>query len=164
MDRQHRIRINRTNACCGGGGGRSSKSLTNNNSVHHYMSKIAIAVVSFVLACLKLPGLSQINSNTNNDNVTTLADVVDGRFVSRTEAATHTSTLLRREHKELFKVQSSDVASPYEDNFPGWLLPPWAKKQINYDIPRNESVCFVHVGKARYLVVTLICLLSFASN
>lgn len=38
--------------------------------------------------------------------------------------------------------------SQFEKLWPGHLLPPWAKKSRNYDVPQSQSMCFVHVGKA----------------
>jgi hypothetical protein len=38
--------------------------------------------------------------------------------------------------------------SQFEKLWPGYMLPPWAKKSLNYDVPLSRSICFVHVGKA----------------
>ena len=38
--------------------------------------------------------------------------------------------------------------SPFEQRWPGSHLPHWAVKAINFDIPREQEVCFTHVGKA----------------
>ncbi|KAL7449054.1 hypothetical protein ACHAWC_001154 [Mediolabrus comicus] len=38
--------------------------------------------------------------------------------------------------------------SPFEQRWPGSHLPQWAVKAINFDIPREQEICFAHVGKA----------------
>lgn len=38
--------------------------------------------------------------------------------------------------------------SPFEQRWPGSHLPHWAVKAINFDIPREQEICFAHVGKA----------------
>ncbi|KAL7538233.1 hypothetical protein ACHAWF_006031 [Thalassiosira exigua] len=40
------------------------------------------------------------------------------------------------------------VHHPFELNWDGEALPSWAKKKVNYAVPRGKEVCFVHVGKA----------------
>lgn len=40
------------------------------------------------------------------------------------------------------------LVSKFEKLWPGFMLPPWAKKAYNYEVPPSQSMCFVHVGKA----------------
>ena len=45
-------------------------------------------------------------------------------------------------------IANDQLESQFEMLWPGHKLPPWAKKSTNYDVPRSQSMCFVHVGKA----------------
>ena len=45
-------------------------------------------------------------------------------------------------------ITTPPLESQFEHLWPGYKLPPWAKKPYNYKVPRNQSICFVHVGKA----------------
>ena len=51
------------------------------------------------------------------------------------------------------RYKFSDRQSPYEEIWPGDVLPPWARKrrefvEIENDVTPGERICFVHVGKA----------------
>ena len=55
----------------------------------------------------------------------------------------------RKKHKRLRKISREDVADPpFEQIWPNYKLPNWARKNENYGVPDEESICFVHVGKA----------------
>jgi hypothetical protein len=48
----------------------------------------------------------------------------------------------------VFEISTIDVSSSFERHWPGDHIPPWATKKINFIIPREQEICFTHVGKA----------------
>ena len=57
------------------------------------------------------------------------------------------------EISSLVMIPDPPIANPpsesmYENLWPGRILPLWANKRVNYDVPRSQSMCYVHVGKA----------------
>lgn len=53
-----------------------------------------------------------------------------------------------RSLKHLREIESRDVTSPFEKLWPRYHLPLWAMKEKNFDVAPENSICFVHVGKA----------------
>lgn len=47
-----------------------------------------------------------------------------------------------------FEKSPIDISSSFESHWPGSNIPNWATKKINYDIPKEQEICFIHVGKA----------------
>ena len=45
-------------------------------------------------------------------------------------------------------LEVSTAESPYEQHWPGSHLPDWAAKKINFNVRREQQICFTHVGKA----------------
>ncbi|KAL3794396.1 hypothetical protein HJC23_012933 [Cyclotella cryptica] len=76
--------------------------------------------------------------------------VTGNRIVSKGEYAPQRATT---ENDASAKVPDPPVlrerlVSPFEEIWPTYSLPPWARKAVDYDVPRSQSMCFVHVGKA----------------
>lgn len=55
-----------------------------------------------------------------------------------------------------------DVGEPFYTRWPESGLPEFALKAVNYNVPREESVCFVHVGKTAGSTVG--CYLGFSHH
>ena len=51
-------------------------------------------------------------------------------------------------NKKFRNISQDEVDPPYEKLWPKYVLPMWARKSVNYEVPSEESICFVHVGKA----------------
>jgi len=100
--------------------------------------KVISSLVSICLVWFELVG---INSNNKMPSLKIRPDQ------SVEDARNNQSREQQHEHKT--RIQKIDhVDSPYEAIWPGEYLPSWAKKDVNFDVPAGEEVCFVHVGKA----------------
>jgi len=45
-----------------------------------------------------------------------------------------------------FEISPIDITSSYEEHWAGSKVPKWAKKKITYHIPKENRMCFTHVG------------------
>jgi hypothetical protein len=53
--------------------------------------------------------------------------------------------------RDKIETYANVSVSPFEKQWPGWLLPQWAKKKnlaLSTSVPMDKRTCFVHVGKA----------------
>eukprot|EP00984_Skeletonema_dohrnii_P000022 scaffold5_cov104-Skeletonema_dohrnii-CCMP3373.AAC.8 len=46
------------------------------------------------------------------------------------------------------EISAINITSSYEQRWSGAKLPKWATKKINFSIPKEQEICFAHVGKA----------------
>lgn len=58
------------------------------------------------------------------------------------------TSLWIRPDSELASQEEAVTISSFETNWPGYKLPRWAKKKVKRDVPKDEEICYVHVGKA----------------
>mmetsp|Transcript_29163 Transcript_29163/g.61926 ORF Transcript_29163/g.61926 Transcript_29163/m.61926 type:complete len:437 (+) Transcript_29163:337-1647(+) len=83
-----------------------------------------------------------------------MSDDATGRTnLIRTPKESNSRDTLARVHdirslEHLRKIESQDVTSPFEKLWPRYRLPRWARKDKNFDVAPERSICFVHVGKA----------------
>jgi hypothetical protein len=64
----------------------------------------------------------------------------------------------------LHEIDHTDVGEPFYQRWPAsaWGLPDFALKEVNYNVPREDSICFVHVGKTAGSTVG--CYLGFSHH
>lgn len=62
----------------------------------------------------------------------------------------------------LHKITAKEIGEPFYRRWPQAEMPEFAVKQVNYDVPREDSICFVHVGKTAGSTVG--CYLGFAHH
>lgn len=73
------------------------------------------------------------------------------------------NTQVEKSHVQGFReVNASDVGEPFYRRWPQSKLPAFAVKSKNYNVPREDSVCFVHVGKTAGSTVG--CYLGFSHH
>jgi hypothetical protein len=44
------------------------------------------------------------------------------------------------------EISAINITSSYEQRWSGAKLPKWATKKINFSIPKEQKICFAHVG------------------
>lgn len=62
----------------------------------------------------------------------------------------------------LHKITAEEAGEPFYRRWPQADMPGYAVKQVYYDVPREDSICFVHVGKTAGSTVG--CYLGFAHH
>jgi hypothetical protein len=64
--------------------------------------------------------------------------------------------------KSLHEIDAAKVDEPFYKRWPKAGLPKFAMKDVNFDVPRDDSICFVHVGKTAGSTVG--CYLGFSHH